>query len=221
MATISRYMLDLTGHTYGRLTIVRFVGRTPRSKVLWEASCGCGNVVIVATGDVRGGQVQSCGCLQRDMLLRRNRANEKPAKGLRQREYASWISAKRRCLDPTDKDYPRYGAVGITFAQAWVESFDAFYDHMGERPDGTTLDRIDNSKGYEPGNCRWATAKDQALNRRSSRWFDLNGRRVSTEEAAAHFGVTPCAIFKRVRDKGTLDGYNPRRSSKERNQKRT
>lgn len=218
MARVSRYMVDIRGDVYGRLVIGRFVGCTPRGKSLWEATCECGSVVIVGAADVRLGQTRSCGCMKSDMLAARNRLRGKPTKGGFQREYNSWISAKRRCLDMTDKDFPRYGGAGVIFASVWADSFAAFCDHMGKRPQGTTLDRIDNAKGYEPGNCRWATPKEQALNRRSSRWFDLNGERVSTQEVAAHFGVTPCAIFKRIREKGTLDGYNPRGTGKKQRQ---
>lgn len=208
--TPSRYMVDITDQTYGRLVVTRFVGRTPRGKVFWEAECACGNKVLVQPGDLRGGGTRSCGCLQAEGTVKRNRAGEKPSKGLRQREYNSWISAKRRCLDLTDKDFHRYGAVGVAFSAAWAESFDAFYDHMGARPPNTTLDRLDNAKGYEPGNCRWATPKEQAINRKSTRYFTVCGGRMTTEEAAHHFGVTPASIFKRVREKGTLDGYHPR-----------
>lgn len=81
--------------------------------------------------------------------------------------YQSWRSMKARCLNPTTASYYRYGAVGITVCDRWM-SFAGFYADMGDRPPGMTLDRIDNSKGYEPGNCRWATAKAQARNRRTA-----------------------------------------------------
>lgn len=79
--------------------------------------------------------------------------------------YSSWHNMKQRCNNPNDKDYIRYGKRGITVCERW-NSFDNFLEDMGERPKGTTLDRIDNSKGYYPENCRWATKKEQTHNSR-------------------------------------------------------
>lgn len=85
--------------------------------------------------------------------------------------YHSWRSAKRRCLDSSDKDYPRYGGAGVSFCDSWVSSFWNFYNDMGPAPDGCSLDRIDGGLGYSPENCRWATAVEQANNKITSRRF--------------------------------------------------
>ena len=82
----------------------------------------------------------------------------------------SYYKAKSRCLRPTDRKYPEYGGRGITMHPDWVASPTAFLEHMGPRPQGTSIDRIDNDRGYEPGNCRWATPKQQSQNRRPRRW---------------------------------------------------
>ena len=79
--------------------------------------------------------------------------------------YSSWAGMKRRCLDPKATSYPRYGAVGITVCERWLK-FDNFLADMGARPDGKTLDRIKNNRGYEPSNCRWATNEEQRQNRK-------------------------------------------------------
>ena len=80
--------------------------------------------------------------------------------------YRSWKSMKWRCANTAPKDWKHYGARGIAVCPRWASSFEAFLADMGERPAGKTLDRIDNDKGYEPGNCRWATASEQRRNRR-------------------------------------------------------
>lgn len=87
---------------------------------------------------------------------------------VRWRTYRKWASMCARCYNPSHPAYPYYGGRGILVCQEWVGrgGFDRFLDHMGDAPEGLTLDRIDNSKGYEPGNCRWASWKDQAANRR-------------------------------------------------------
>lgn len=82
------------------------------------------------------------------------------------RTYRSWDSMKQRCLNSNDPSYPRYGGRGIEICSQWL-TFIGFYADMGERPEGLTLDRIDNDGNYEPGNCRWATAKEQRANQRS------------------------------------------------------
>lgn len=94
------------------------------------------------------------------------------------REYTAWHNAKRRCHDPKNCHYHRYGGRGITMCDEWRDDFAAFYAHMGPCPDGYTLDRIDNDKGYERGNCRWATPRQQALNRdNKALWDQIRKRR--------------------------------------------
>ncbi len=90
-------------------------------------------------------------------------------------EYQSWLDMIKRCTKPTNKDYRHYGARGITVCPAWLDSFEAFIADMGKRPDGRTLDRIDNNGNYEPGNCRWATRAQQRVNQRPLRPDQLMG----------------------------------------------
>lgn len=91
--------------------------------------------------------------------------------------YSTWRSMKKRCLNPGHRSWPHYGGRGITICDAWLESFDAFLADMGERPDGTTLDRINPDGNYEPGNCRWATVLEQRHNRRPTIESTLSRRR--------------------------------------------
>jgi len=121
------------------------------------------------------------------------------------RTYKSWDAAIGRCHRPTDPSYDEYGARGIAVCQEWRDSFLAFYEHMGERPAGTTLDRIDNSKGYEPNNCRWATPTEQSRNRKSTLYVELFGERVKFMDACDRAGLQPGTVRFRLRKGYSVD----------------
>ena len=108
--------------------------------------------------------------------------------------YSSWQSMKKRCKSPT---YKYYGGKGIGYSSHW-ETFANFFADMGVRPEGMTLDRIDNSKGYEPGNCKWSTCKEQSQNRSVTRWFEYDGRRQCVADWAAETGIEFRTIFYRL-----------------------
>lgn len=112
----------------------------------------------------------------------RNKANPK------WRTHVSWLSMKQRCDNQNWKQYADYGGRGISYDPAWSE-FSVFMADMGEAPEGMTLDRIDNSKGYSKANCRWATRKEQSRNRRMNRYLELNGERMIVAEWAEKLGV--------------------------------
>jgi hypothetical protein len=155
---ISKNALDLTGRVFGRLTVLcpssgRY-SRSGQAKTRWKCKCSCGLEVRVDTAHLRRGTTKSCGCLNLEQTIQRSTSH-----GMRNSPtYNSWASMKRRC------GRGRYR--GITFCDRWGD-FKNFLEDMGERPEGKTLDRYPNREGnYEPGNCRWATPKEQANNRK-------------------------------------------------------
>lgn len=179
----------VSGQKYGRLTTVEDAGRAADGHRLWRCLCECGTSVIRQSNNLRIHLTPHCGCASRELSV---------VHGYRGTPtYSSWVSAIGRCHNKDSKDFHRYGAVGVTVCPEWRASFEAFLAHMGERPIGTTLDRIKNSGNYEPGNCRWATPTEQARNRRRSIYLPWKGQIRHLAEIATEMGITYGAAFMR------------------------
>lgn len=169
--------LDLTGIRFGRLTVVSRSKSTAsgrRERARWVCVCDCGKTIVTLGQALRNGDSQSCGCMMRENLAKRMKTH-----GLNHHPLsATWHNMVRRCHNPQDKDYANYGARGITVYEGWrgrmgLQTFIADLEReIGPRPQDHTLDRIDNSVGYRPGNVRWATTLEQNLNRRITKRID-------------------------------------------------
>jgi hypothetical protein len=154
-------LIDLSRQRFGRLVVSE---RSPRrgNDAYWAALCDCGRVTTVSSKCLRNGDTRSCGCFQREDLARRFTIHGR----YKTREYAAWANARDRCVNSNDPSFKNYGGRGITMSDEWRDSFSAFYRDMGPRPDGLTLDRINNDGPYAHGNCRWATWHEQHVNKR-------------------------------------------------------
>lgn len=149
---------DLTGMVFGKLTVVAHAGRTPTGKSLWHCSCECGGETRRAVAaKLTSGLATSCGCVRNP--------HGHCASYQASRTYSSWCAMHQRCRSPKSRSYADYGGRGITVCPEWND-FKQFLIDMGPRPPGLTLDRVDNDIGYHPDNCRWATASQQASNKR-------------------------------------------------------
>lgn len=149
------------GKKYGRLTPLKRVPRKTRGPVWYRCICDCGTRKNIRGFSLTRGNTRSCGCLQIELTIKRSFAHGKCATSA----YRVWMNMKRRCFDPRCEAFKYYGARGITVCKRWL-SFPNFYKDMGDRPKDRSLDRINNDGNYEPSNCRWATHREQHMNRR-------------------------------------------------------
>lgn len=186
--------IDLVGHRYDRLSVM---GLAPKDngRVMWLCRCDCGADKVVSGGNLRSGQVKSCGCLHREtmsLMARHGHARS----GQISPEHSVWSGIIARCGNMEDS---RYGGRGIIVCERWV-TFENFYADMGKRPSaGHTIDRWpDNDGPYSPENCRWATAEQQARNRRSNRIVEFRGKEMPLIDAAELVGLPYKAVWARV-----------------------
>lgn len=191
---------DYTGQKFGRLTVLQFCGKyRGTSFSAWRCVCDCGKEIVTSQRLLKVGNVTSCGCLRIDMLVQRNTTHGSATSG-KSPTYKIWQGMMSRCFNPNRKGYTIYGGRGITVAEPW-KSFENFFADMGERPSGLTLERIDVNGMYCKENCKWATTKEQALNRRNSRTVTIGSQTKNVSEWAKDYGVS-CSTLTRRLDRG-------------------
>lgn len=194
-------MTDLKGKRFGRFIVISQNGKIGKKK-LWICQCDCGEKVTRRKDDLVRGRSRSCGCLRRDT----NSTHRKS----KTREYRIWSSMIQRCKNPNTKSHKNYGNRGIKVCDRWMK-FENFLEDMGIAPAETTLDRIDNDKGYYLDNCRWATRKEQMRNKRTNHlvtvfgvtktaieWSEITGIHFQTFLSRLRKGLTPEEAIKKT-----------------------
>lgn len=177
-------LIDRKGQRFGRWLLLAKDPRKTRP-VRWICRCDCGTERSVSVATLCKGESNSCGCLHNELTVKRQTSHGATKRGRKWTpEFRSWWSAKQRATNPNLKSAKNYYDRGIRMADAWLNSFEQFLADMGPRPDGMSLDRIDVNRGYEPGNCRWATVKQQRRNTRFSVFIEYQGRKMNAVEFA-------------------------------------
>jgi hypothetical protein len=205
--------IDLTGTKFLRITVLApdasRISASGRSETMWKCVCDCGKEFSAPTGIIRNGHKKSCGC-----LLVESRVKSNTRHGFYgTRTYVSWNAMITRCTNKSNPNYARYGAKGIRVCDHWL-IFENFLSDMGERPVGKTLDRFPDSKGnYEPGNCRWATVKQQCENRKSTRWIEHDGVRLSVSEWARKLGINQSTLNESLNKNPIHHALRPRKTT--------
>ncbi len=183
----------LIGERYGHWTVVKEVGRSPDRHRLLLCLCDCGNFAKVQSNNLRTGASTQCkSCQGRLANYKHGAANNGPL-------YSLWGAMIQRCVNPNRKSYRYYGGRGIKVCDRWRNSFEAFRSDLPPRPSKEfMLERTNNDRGYEPGNVKWATAKEQANNTRRNRRFTFNGQTLTLSEWAEIIGILPSALWQRL-----------------------
>lgn len=184
--------LDITGMKKFHLTALYPVGVQKNGKVVWKFLCDCGNFTTAPATDFYTGHRQSCGCIQGP------RYSDVPLD--KDRLYGVYKGMKRRCYNPKEHEYERYGGRGIKICDEWLNDYGAFrtWAMANGYQQGLTIDRIDNDGNYCPENCRWATRKEQNNNTSQNRRISFDGLTLTVTEWAKKIGITQQALQKRL-----------------------
>ena len=190
---------DLTGKRFGRLKILSFAGYQ-KNKATWLCECDCGNKKVIIGKNITNGKSLSCGCIQRELLIKN--FTKHGASSKKERLYVIWKNMKSRCFNSSNPSYDRYGGRGITVCEDWKNNYISFRDwaiNNGYKDD-LTIDRIDNNGNYEPTNCRWATIKEQSRNRNTNVFVEYNGKIFVVKDFAKIIGIDRHTLSKKINE---------------------
>lgn len=190
--------IDMSGSTFGRLTVIDLDTSNKSVRVKWNCVCACGTTKSIEGAALRRGATVSCGCFGIEQASKKITTHgHSRAGGPKQATYKIWTSMLQRCNNPKSQKFKRYGGRGIRVSHEW-HLFANFISDLGERPDGFSLDRIDNNGNYCKENCRWASPITQSHNRENNRMINFRGESMCISEWARHTGLSVPTLTGRI-----------------------
>ena len=193
---------DLTGQQLGMLQVIERAKNDKKGNAMWRCRCDCGKEKVIMSYSLVSGKTKSCGCIQKEFTSKRSKTHGKT----RTRIYRIWQAMKKRCANPNDSGYRHYGEKGISVCEEW-QIFKPFYEwSMGNGyADNLSIDRKDNSAGYEPLNCRWVTNKIQANNKSNNRLLTYKGKTQTLTMWANEIKIPRQRLLNRVRNGWSIE----------------
>ena len=188
----------LTGQRFGRLLVI---GPNYFSKgtTYWICQCDCGSIKRFAAQNLKRGASNSCGCLNKELIINRSTVHGMRRRKHTTQEYTVWCNIRQRCNDQNSISYKYYGARGISVCERWINSFENFINDMGNKPTKEhSIGRINNNGNYSPDNCRWETIHDQSRNTRRNRLFTINGITKTMYDWAVSNNILPHTVARRI-----------------------
>lgn len=194
---------DLTGQRFGRLTAIRYAGKSAGKQTLWECRCDCGNTTIVQQQNLKNGHTKSCGCYSVELCTERTKTHGESSTRL----YTIWHDMISRCYSEKHHSYCNYGGRGISVCDEWKSDFLNFKKWAIENgyEKNLSIDRIDTNGNYCPGNCRWATNRTQANNTRRNLYYTVNGEKDTLSNICRKNNLPYVTISSRVRNGWSIE----------------
>lgn len=194
--------IEMVGKVFGRLTVKELHAKDAHGRTSWLCLCSCGNSKVATANNLRRSLTKSCGCLQKERASAASVTHGESGT----LAYRTWANMISRCTNESNNRYADYGGRGITVCARWF-TFENFLSDMGYPPEGKTLDRRDNSKGYSPLNCRWATKQEQANNTSRNSVIELGGVKKTASEWGRELKIPGYLVAQRIRR-----GWSPERA---------
>lgn len=211
-------IVDLTGKKFGRLIVIKKVGKNKFNNVLWECQCNCGNKKVTISTNLINGICKSCGCLHKE-------GNRKKHNMSNTRIYNTWHNMIERCYNKKCNEFKNYGGRGIKVYKYWQtknNGFENFYNWAikNNYNDNLTIDRINNNGNYTPKNCRWVTMKEQANNRSNNLYIEYKGNKKTLKEWSNELGISYNCLRHRLYRNWTIEKALTEPENKQYNKKK-
>jgi hypothetical protein len=200
-------LINVIGKKFNLFTVIERV-KGSNGVGYWLCSCDCGNKRNLTIYDLKTGKVKSCGCLRPKLIseYKTKHGFASRDKSNRSKEYVTWCDIKKRCTNPNYKQYKDYGGRGINIDDSFKNDFPMFLKDVGFAPSSKhSIDRIDNEKGYIPGNLRWVLPHIQQRNKRNSRLITFNGETRCLSDWCDIYDVNPKLLWDRLNSGWSVD----------------